>query len=66
MATSSDNDFVKLSNKYTKEEIATHNDESSTWIILNNKVYDVTNFILEHPGGEEVILSLAGHDATER
>jgi cytochrome b involved in lipid metabolism len=28
-------------------------------------VYDVGKFLDEHPGGEEVILELAGMDATE-
>ncbi|KAI1724388.1 cytochrome b5-like heme/Steroid binding domain-containing protein [Ditylenchus destructor] len=50
---------------YTVEEVAKHNDEQSTWIILDNKVYDVTKFLMEHPGGEEVILQQAGQDATE-
>lgn len=47
------------------EEVDKHNTADSTWIILNNKVYDVTKFLVEHPGGEEVILDMAGQDATE-
>lgn len=27
--------------------------------------YDVTKFLEEHPGGEEVVLETAGTDATE-
>uniref|UniRef100_A0A914CK31 Cytochrome b5 heme-binding domain-containing protein n=1 Tax=Acrobeloides nanus TaxID=290746 RepID=A0A914CK31_9BILA len=47
------------------EEVEEHNSENSVWIILNDKVYDVTQFLLEHPGGEDVILQQAGLDATE-
>ncbi|KAI6207204.1 Cytochrome b5 [Aphelenchoides fujianensis] len=47
------------------EEVVTHNNAQSTWIILDDLVYDVTKFLMEHPGGEEVILNLAGQDATE-
>lgn len=50
---------------YKNEEVSLHNTSESTWIIMNNKVYDVTKFLLEHPGGEEVILDVAGKDATE-
>lgn len=46
-------------------EVATHNSAESIWIILDDKVYDVTRFLMEHPGGEEVLLQQAGQDATE-
>ena len=29
------------------------------------KVYDVTEFLAEHPGGEEILLETAGTDSTE-
>uniref|UniRef100_A0A9J2PZ29 Cytochrome b5 n=1 Tax=Ascaris lumbricoides TaxID=6252 RepID=A0A9J2PZ29_ASCLU len=48
----------------TIDEIEQHNSAASTWIIINDKVYDVTKFLDEHPGGEEVILEQAGRDAT--
>eukprot|EP00112_Aurelia_sp_Birch-Aquarium-sp1_P025418 Seg843.4 transcript_id=Seg843.4/GoldUCD/mRNA.D3Y31 product="Cytochrome b5" protein_id=Seg843.4/GoldUCD/D3Y31 len=50
---------------YTLEEIKEHNDGKSTWLIIHDKVYDVTRFLEEHPGGEEVLLEQAGTDATE-
>merc|ERR1739848_890358 len=28
-------------------------------------VYDVTNFLMQHPGGEEALLDVLGADATE-
>jgi cytochrome b involved in lipid metabolism len=45
-------------------EISKHNDAKSTWIIIDDLVYDVTTFLVEHPAGEKVILDLAGQDAT--
>ncbi|KAJ3887196.1 FMN-dependent dehydrogenase-domain-containing protein [Lentinula edodes] len=48
----------------TTEEIAKHNDASSCWIIINNNVYDVTEFLSVHPGGPNIILKYAGSDAT--
>ncbi|KAG6195882.1 hypothetical protein E4U10_001461 [Claviceps purpurea] len=46
-------------------EVAKHNTPESCWVILYGKVYDVTDFVDAHPGGSEVILRLAGRDATE-
>ncbi|KAJ7338631.1 hypothetical protein JRQ81_012533 [Phrynocephalus forsythii] len=50
---------------YTLEEIKQQNHSQSTWIILHNRVYDLTKFLEEHPGGEEVLREQAGGDATE-
>ncbi|CCD68984.1 Cytochrome b5 heme-binding domain-containing protein [Caenorhabditis elegans] len=49
------------------DEVSKHNWEDadqSCWIVISGKVYDVTKFLNEHPGGEEVITQLAGKDAT--
>ena len=50
---------------YRLSDIATHNTASSCWLIIDNKVYDITQFLNEHPGGEEVLVESAGRDATE-
>uniref|UniRef100_A0A8C3WY24 Cytochrome b5 n=1 Tax=Catagonus wagneri TaxID=51154 RepID=A0A8C3WY24_9CETA len=50
---------------YTLEEIQKHNHSKSIWLILHHKVYDLTKFLEEHPGGEEVLREQAGGDATE-
>ncbi|XP_059943661.1 cytochrome b5-like [Mesoplodon densirostris] len=50
---------------YTVEEIQKHNHSKSTWVILHYKVYNLTKFLEEHPGGEEVLREQAGGDATE-
>jgi cytochrome b involved in lipid metabolism len=34
------------------------------WIVINDKVYDVTNYQLEHPGGPLVLLGRAGKNAS--
>jgi L-lactate dehydrogenase (cytochrome) len=50
---------------HTGAEIAKHNSKDSCWVIIHGKVYDVTEFLPEHPGGQKIILKYAGKDATE-
>ncbi|THH31000.1 hypothetical protein EUX98_g3180 [Antrodiella citrinella] len=47
---------------YTAEDVASHKDMSSCWLSRNGKVYDVTAFVQDHPGGEDLILNHAGKD----
>lgn len=49
----------------TQEEVKDHKSRNSLWFIIHNKIYDVTKFMDEHPGGEEVLLEQGGKDATE-
>ncbi|CAH1109450.1 unnamed protein product [Psylliodes chrysocephalus] len=51
--------------QYSLAEVKKHNDNKSTWIAIHNEVYDVTAFLNEHPGGEEVLLEQAGREASE-
>ncbi|EPT00384.1 hypothetical protein FOMPIDRAFT_1023784 [Fomitopsis schrenkii] len=48
----------------TGPEIAEHASKTDCWIIVHGKVYDVTDFLPEHPGGQAIILKYAGKDAT--
>ncbi|KAJ8337152.1 hypothetical protein SKAU_G00383720 [Synaphobranchus kaupii] len=50
---------------YMLSDVEERNTFKSTWIIINHKIYDVTKFLEEHPGGEEVLREQAGGDATE-
>ncbi|KAF7721958.1 hypothetical protein EC973_003896 [Apophysomyces ossiformis] len=50
---------------YTLEDVAKHNTKDDLWMVIHNKVYNLTEFTQEHPGGEEAIYDEAGRDATE-
>ncbi|KAF9226331.1 Inositolphosphorylceramide-B hydroxylase [Gyrodon lividus] len=47
---------------YTSEDVANHKSAKSCWVMLGGKVYDVTTFVPDHPGGEDFILENAGTD----
>ncbi|KAL2621894.1 hypothetical protein R1flu_002099 [Riccia fluitans] len=49
---------------FTKEEVARHNSPRDCWIVINDKVYDVSTFAEKHPGGP-IIFTQAGRDATD-
>uniref|UniRef100_A0A2P2J1F6 Uncharacterized protein MANES_16G108500 n=1 Tax=Rhizophora mucronata TaxID=61149 RepID=A0A2P2J1F6_RHIMU len=54
----------KASKSYTKAEVSLHNKRTDCWIIIKEKVYDVTSYVEEHPGGD-AILAHAGDDSTK-
>ncbi len=49
---------------YTMAQVKTHNSSKSCWTIVSGKVYDLTAWINNHPGGPGPILSLCGVDGT--
>jgi len=52
-----------MSRKIKLTEVAQHDKLEDVWIVIHNKVYDVTHFIGEHPGGD-ILMDGAGKDAT--
>ncbi len=43
---------------FTEEELAKHNrDAERIWISYKNGVYDITDFIESHPGGEKILMA---------
>ncbi|KAF7155537.1 hypothetical protein CNMCM6106_004683 [Aspergillus hiratsukae] len=49
----------------TVEDVAGHKTRDDLWVIIHGKVYDLTKYIRDHPGGADVLLDVAGTDATE-
>ncbi|GFP90122.1 delta(8)-fatty-acid desaturase 2 [Phtheirospermum japonicum] len=49
----------------TSDELKTHNKPGDLWISIQGKVYDVSEWVKTHPGGELPLLNLAGQDATD-
>ncbi len=39
---------------YTLTDLKAHTTEKSCFLLVHGKVYDVTDFLDEHPGGEQL------------
>jgi L-lactate dehydrogenase (cytochrome) len=46
-------------------EVCKHNTKADCWIIVNKKIYDVSEFVDDHPGGAGIMMEVAGTDATK-
>ena len=58
--------------KITREELRVHNvigdgknKKDDLWVLVNGKVYDLSKFYRNHPGGPDVIEEWAGKDGTK-
>lgn len=58
-------DPLEVPRVITYEDVAKHNHTGSTWVVLFEKVYDLTPFVSMHPGGEAPIIEAAGTNATK-
>ena len=46
--------------KFTREQVAKHNTKDSVWVTFRDGVYDVTDFVEGHPGGDRLLLAAGG------
>ncbi|KAF3798811.1 Cytochrome b5 [Colletotrichum gloeosporioides] len=49
----------------TESELAKHHEVHNLWVSIRGKVYDVSSYVDDHPGGVEVLKDVAGSDGTE-
>ena len=50
--------------KFTLAEVAEHNTLDDLWLAVDGKVFDITKFAADHPGGKEVLELYAGQDGS--
>ncbi|KAK2584455.1 hypothetical protein KPH14_006831 [Odynerus spinipes] len=46
------------------DEVAWHDTPNDCWLVIYDFVYDCTDLLKTHPGGQDVLLEYAGRDAT--
>ena len=51
---------------YTMAEVAKRNTQTECWVAIDGGVYDLTDWIRQHPGGSGSIRALCGTDGTDQ
>merc|ERR1711937_1052828 len=49
---------------FSSAEVSKHNSEQDCWTIIDGKVYDLTAYMHDHPGGKACIVEYAGTDSS--
>ena len=49
----------------TMAEVAKHSTPADCWSAVSGNAYDLTSWIAQHPGGQQVIIQMCGVDGTE-
>lgn len=50
---------------FSRAEVEGHNTKSSCYVTIGTKVYDVTDFVDDHPGGGSLVLEYGGRDVED-
>ncbi len=49
---------------YTLDQVAAHNRAADCWMAIHDRVYDLTDYVREHPAPPIVLLSWCGKEAS--
>jgi 4-hydroxysphinganine ceramide fatty acyl 2-hydroxylase len=50
---------------YTLEDVANHRTAESCWVVHSGKVYDITAFLPDHPGGDDIVIEHSGQEVDD-
>ena len=50
--------------RYTVDDVGRHHRTDDAWVIVDRRVYDITTFLNDHPGGLDVLRDHLGHDVS--
>jgi len=46
------------------DEVSKHNKENDAWMVVDGYVHDVTSFLNDHPGGQDILMDHLGKDVS--
>jgi cytochrome b involved in lipid metabolism len=44
----------------SQKELEQHTEETDCWLAIHGKIYDVSSYLVDHPGGLDVMMEYAG------
>ena len=50
---------------YTLDQVEQHNQATDCWAAIEGEVYNLTDWVNQHPGGADHIAAICGTDATQ-
>ena len=50
---------------YTLSEVSYHSSFNDAWVVVDNKVYNITSFLKSHPGGIAITKEYLGKDISD-
>ncbi len=50
--------------EYNMAEVEKHNTKETCWSVIDGQIYDLTEWMPKHPGGEGNIMKICGKDGT--
>lgn len=50
---------------YTLKQISEHKSDDDCWVAVDNRVYNITNWLSRHPGGKSILFNFAGTDCSD-
>ena len=51
--------------KYTSDQLSQHRTAGDVWVSLRGRVYNIAAYLPFHPGGERILMPVAGRDASD-
>ncbi|MEM2146269.1 MAG: cytochrome b5-like heme/steroid binding domain-containing protein [Candidatus Jordarchaeaceae archaeon] len=51
-------------NPLPSAELSSHNTPTDCWIMVSDKIYNITSYFGKHPGGDAIMAKYCGKDAT--
>ncbi|KAI9168026.1 putative cytochrome b5 [Paramyrothecium foliicola] len=54
-----------MASKCTRAQVSEKSNTEAAFIIIDQKVYDITNYFENHPGGDDILVEVLGQDASE-
>jgi cytochrome b involved in lipid metabolism len=56
--------FTRKEFELINQKVKDGDKDAKKYIVIDNKLYDVTEFVEDHPGGEAVLMTHVGKDAS--